>query len=73
MFTVTWFTSQHAINPTFEPTLSLERDFGPTLDLFVEYVGDYPNHVRPSSDSRRRRFLAGDKSCSSSIFMSASV
>jgi Putative MetA-pathway of phenol degradation len=26
MFTVTWFTSQHASNPTFEPTLSLERD-----------------------------------------------
>src|ERR1700722_9693846 len=35
-------------NPTFEPTLSLERDLGPTRDLFVEYVGDYPNHVRPS-------------------------
>jgi hypothetical protein len=48
MFTVTWFTSQHAINPTFEPTLSLEREFGPTRDLFVEYVGDYPNHARPS-------------------------
>jgi hypothetical protein len=48
MFTVTWFTTQHAINPTFEPTLSLERDLGPTRDLFVEYVGDYPNHARPS-------------------------
>ena len=48
MFTVTWFTSQQAINPTFEPTLSLEREFGPTRDLFVEYVGDYPNHARPS-------------------------
>jgi hypothetical protein len=48
MLTVTWFTSQHAINPTFEPTLSLERDLGPTHDLFVEYVGDYPNHARPS-------------------------
>jgi hypothetical protein len=48
MFTVTWFTSQHAINPTFEPTLSLERDLGPTRDLFVEYVGDYPTHARPS-------------------------
>jgi len=48
MFTVTWFTSQHAINPTFEPTLSLERDLGPTRDLFVEYVGDYPNHARPA-------------------------
>jgi hypothetical protein len=48
MFTVTWLTSQHAIDPTFEPTLSLERDLGPTRDLFVEYVGDYPNHARPS-------------------------
>ena len=48
MFTVTWFTSQHINNPTFEPTLSLEREFGPTHDLFVEYVGDYPNHARPS-------------------------
>jgi outer membrane putative beta-barrel porin/alpha-amylase len=48
MFTVTWFTTQHAINPTFEPTLSLERDLGPRHDLFVEYVGDYPNHARPS-------------------------
>ena len=48
MFTVTWFTSQHTNNPTFEPTLSLERDLGPTHDLFVEYVGDYPNHARPA-------------------------
>jgi Putative MetA-pathway of phenol degradation len=48
MFTVIWFPSQHAINPTFEPTSSLERDLGPTLDLFVEYVGDYPNHARPA-------------------------
>ena len=48
MFTVTWFTSQHRINPTFEPTLSLEREFGPTRDLFIEYVGEYPNHTRPS-------------------------
>jgi len=48
MFTVTWFTSQRKVDPTFEPTLSLERDLGPTRDLFVEYVGDYPNHARPS-------------------------
>jgi outer membrane putative beta-barrel porin/alpha-amylase len=27
--------------------LSLERDLGPTRDLFLEYVGDYPNHARP--------------------------
>jgi hypothetical protein len=48
MLTVTWFRSQQQINPTFEPTLSLERDLGPTGDVFVEYVGDYPNHARPS-------------------------
>jgi len=48
MFTVARFTSQHTDNPTFEPTLSLERDLGPTRDLFVEYVGDYPNHARPN-------------------------
>jgi hypothetical protein len=48
MFTVTWFTSQHALNPTFEPTVSLERELGPTRDLFAEYVGDYPNHERPA-------------------------
>jgi outer membrane putative beta-barrel porin/alpha-amylase len=48
MFTVTWFTSQHTSNPTFEPTLSIERALGPTRDLFVEYVGEYPNHARPS-------------------------
>jgi hypothetical protein len=48
MFTVTSFTSQHALNPTFEPTFSLQRDLGPTRDLFVEYVGDYPDHARPA-------------------------
>jgi hypothetical protein len=48
MFTVTWFTSQHTINPTFEPTLSLERELGPAGNAFVEYVGEYPNHVRPA-------------------------
>ena len=48
MFTVTWFTSEHVNNPIFEPTLSLERELGPARDLFVEYVGDYPDHARPS-------------------------
>jgi hypothetical protein len=48
MFTITWFTSQRVNNPVYEPTLSLEREFGQTRDLFVEYVGDYPNHARPS-------------------------
>jgi hypothetical protein len=48
MFTVTWFTSQHTINPTFEPTFSVEREIGPAGDAFVEYVGEYPNHASPS-------------------------
>src|SRR5215469_2574849 len=47
MFTLTWYPSDPARNPTFEPTLSLERDFGPAADLFIEYVGDY-DHQRPS-------------------------
>jgi hypothetical protein len=47
MFTLTWYPSDFVRNPTFEPTLSLERDFGPGADLFIEYVGDY-NHERPS-------------------------
>lgn len=46
--TVTWVTSQHTNNPTFEPTVSLERELGQTRDLFLEYVGDYPNHARPA-------------------------
>lgn len=47
MFTVTWFPSDAARNPSLETTLSLEREFGPSADVFVEYVGDY-DHRRPS-------------------------
>jgi Putative MetA-pathway of phenol degradation len=47
MFTLTWFPSDSRRNPTFEPTFSLEREFGPTADMFVEYVGDY-DHERPA-------------------------
>jgi hypothetical protein len=47
MFTLTWFTSESPRSPTFEPTLSLERAFGRSVDTFVEYVGDY-DHQRPS-------------------------
>jgi hypothetical protein len=47
MFTLTWFPSESMRNPTLEPTLSLERAFGPSADMFVEYVGDY-DHQRPS-------------------------
>ena len=48
MFTVFWLTSQSAQNPTFEPTFEVERDLTASLDSFVEYVGDYPSHMRPS-------------------------
>jgi hypothetical protein len=47
MFTLTWFPSESARNPTFEPTLELERQIGNSADMFVEYVGDY-DHERPS-------------------------
>jgi hypothetical protein len=47
MFTLTWFPSDSRRNPTFEPTVSLERAFGPAVDLFVEYVGDY-DHQQPA-------------------------
>jgi hypothetical protein len=46
MITVTWHPSEPLRNPTFEPTFSLEKEFGPSVDMFVEYVGDY-SHQRP--------------------------
>ena len=46
MFTLIWFPSESARNPTFEPTLAVEREFGPSAGMFVEYVGDY-DHQRP--------------------------
>jgi hypothetical protein len=46
MFTVFWFPSDSSRNPTFESTMALERAFGPSLNMFVEYVGDY-DHERP--------------------------
>jgi Putative MetA-pathway of phenol degradation len=46
MFTLTWFPSESARNPTFEPTLSIEKEFG-SSDVFAEYVGDY-DHLRPT-------------------------
>jgi hypothetical protein len=47
MFTVTWFPREAERNPTFEPTLELEREIGPSAYIFVEYVGDY-DHQKPS-------------------------
>jgi hypothetical protein len=47
MFTLSWFPSQPERNPTFEPTLALEREFGASADMFIEYIGDYVHH-RPN-------------------------
>jgi hypothetical protein len=48
MFTIFWFTSQSSENPTFEPTFEVTRNLFPSVDSFVEYVGDYPGHSRPT-------------------------
>ncbi len=47
MFTVTWFPGDARRNPTFEPTFSVQREFGSFADAFIEYVGDY-DHQRPA-------------------------
>lgn len=48
MFTVTWFTSEPQQNPTFQPTLEIERDFAEVANLFAEYVAQFPQHARPT-------------------------
>jgi hypothetical protein len=48
MFSVFWFTGRSSQNPTFEPTFEITRDLLPSVGSFLEYVGDYPNHARPS-------------------------
>ena len=47
MFTLTWLPGEPRRSLVFEPTLSLERAFGRSVDVFVEYVGDY-GQQRPS-------------------------
>ena len=47
MCTLTWFPSESSRNPTFQSTFSLEREFGPSADMFFESVGDY-SHQSPS-------------------------
>ena len=46
MFTLIWFPSESTRNPSVEPTFAVEREFGPSAGIFVEYVGDY-DHERP--------------------------
>jgi hypothetical protein len=46
MFKIIWFTSESSQNPTFEPTFEVTRNLFPSVDSFLEYVGDYPDHSR---------------------------
>jgi hypothetical protein len=39
MLTLFWAPGESSSNVTFEPTFSLTRQFGPSADLFLEYVG----------------------------------
>ena len=47
MFTQFWFPGQKS-NAISEATFVVEREVGAHADVFVEYVGDYPNHGAPS-------------------------
>jgi len=48
MFTQFWFPGQPKNDAISEATFVVEREVGAHADLFVEYVGDYPNHGGPS-------------------------
>ncbi len=48
MFTQFWFPGQPKSDAISEVTFVVEREVGAHADLFVEYVGDYPNHSGPS-------------------------
>jgi hypothetical protein len=48
MFTQFWFPGQPKSDAISEATFVVEREVGAHADLFVEYVGDYPNHGGPS-------------------------
>jgi predicted aminopeptidase len=47
LFTQFWFTGQKS-NAISEATFVVEQEVGAHADLFIEYVGDYPNHARPA-------------------------
>jgi hypothetical protein len=42
MVTAFWIPGASQSNPTWEPTVVLEREVGSRADLFVEYVSDHP-------------------------------
>jgi hypothetical protein len=48
MFTLAWLTSGSATNRTFQSTFEVQRDLTPSAGSFLEYVGDYPDHLRPA-------------------------
>jgi len=43
-----FFPGDRRQNPTFEQTLELGWEVAPRANLFLEYVGDYPRHDKPS-------------------------
>jgi Putative MetA-pathway of phenol degradation len=46
--TMTWSTARNANDPNVQTTLVIEREFGETGDLFLEYIGDYSKRERAS-------------------------
>jgi hypothetical protein len=48
MLTVAWLTSGSAGNPTVQSTFEVQRELTASAGSFLEYVGDYPNHLRPA-------------------------
>lgn len=49
MLTATWQVGQSEPTRIIEPTLTVERAFGSTGDVFIEYVGDYQARDRASN------------------------
>jgi hypothetical protein len=53
MLTHTWLPGQ-TNDRLFEATFSVERDLGASMDVFLEYVGDYPSSSRPEPSPSSR-------------------
>jgi hypothetical protein len=49
MLTATWQVGHSEQSRIVEPTLTVEREFGPKGDVFIEYVGDYQTRDRASN------------------------
>jgi hypothetical protein len=48
MVSTFWFTDQPAGNSTVETTFDIDRQIGPSSDVFAEYIGDFRTHGIPS-------------------------